>query len=253
MRGLLAGVLPDSRDDRATLALLAWCAVALIAAEFLILPFRTATFWLPFLAARASTPPWQSPELRALVPQLWWTMGQVVLWVGVPTLLFRRTRATPFSIGLPRTSRGLLLYLGMIAVMSPVIVVMSARPEFLRTYPLVHPVAGAPLTWSLLLPYWVCYATILFTTEYFFRGVLLFALEPKLGKLAIAVSVMPYALVHVHKPAPEAFASIAAGYILGYFALTTRSIGGGVLVHCAVAIGMDAMALTRNGAFPTSW
>ena len=37
--------------------------------------------------------------------------------------------------------------------------------------------------------------------------------------------------------------AIIAGTILGTLAMRTRSIWGGVLIHCAVAFTMDGMAL----------
>jgi membrane protease YdiL (CAAX protease family) len=174
----------------------------------------------------------------------------LLLWVIVPAVLMRRDGPLPFSVALPGTRRGLALYGGLIAIMAPAVLIAGQRADFLNTYPLLHP--APPLEWStgLLLTYWLCYGAILFSTEFFFRGVLLFGLEPKLGLAAVGVSVLPYCLIHAHKPLPEAFGSIVAGYVLGYLALRTRSIGGGVLVHCAVAFSMDALALVRNGLWP---
>lgn len=56
-----------------------------------------------------------------------------------------------------------------------------------------------------------------------------------------------------HKPLPEAMGAIVAGVVLGWLALRTRSIWGGVLLHVAVALSMDALALWRAAAFPQSW
>ena len=226
-------------NDRALHLILGWSAFALMGAEFLAIPLRT----------RQMFPEWAG-TLRTFV---WWAGLQLVLWVIVPTLLLRRSGPLPFSIAPPRTSRGLALYGGLFALMIPAIFVAGQRPDFLSTYPLLHP--APPLVWSggLLLAYWVCYGTILFSTEFLFRGVLLFSLESRLGLAAVGVSVLPYCLIHVHKPLPEAFGSIVAGFVLGYFALTTRSIGGGVLVHCAVAFSMDTLALVRNGLWPTAF
>jgi membrane protease YdiL (CAAX protease family) len=134
--------------------------------------------------------------------------------------------------------------------MIPALLLASRRGDFLNTYPLLHLAPGTPMTAGVLLGYWLCYATILFSTEFFFRGVLLFSLESRLGVHAVGLSVLPYCLIHVHKPFPEALGSIVAGYVLGTLALRTRSIGGGVIVHCAVALGMDALALVRNGEWP---
>jgi uncharacterized protein len=222
-------------DERRLLGLLAWSAAALIAAEFLLIPLRV----------RRLVPSWDG----TLRPFVWWAAGLLVLWVVVPTVIMRGKRSLPFSIALPRTRAGLALYGGLVAVMLPALLIASRDPAFLSTYPMLRP--APPLTWSAgtLVVYWLCYGTILFSTEYLFRGVLLFALEPRLGVASVGVSVLPYCLIHVHKPLPEAFGSIIAGFVLGYLALRTRSIGGGVLVHCVVAFTMDALALSRLGVF----
>jgi len=162
---------------------------------------------------------------------------------------YRTCVSHPSSSG----TRPLAIYGAWLAFTIPVLLVASARPEFLRAYPLLHSHQANEWSWSPLLLFWVCYCTILFCTEYFFRGILLLALAPRLGVLSVAVSTIPYAMIHLHKPAPEAFASIGAGFILGYLAYTTRSIGGGIIVHCTVAIGMDAMAMWRNGTMPLHW
>lgn len=222
---------PRALNDRALNQLLGWSAFALIAAEFVLIPMRVRRWF----------PEWSG----TLNPFVWWAVGLMVMWVVVPAVLMRRNGPLPFSIGPPRTRNGIALYGGLIALMIPALMLASRRPDFLATYPLLHPTP--PVVWSggLLAAYWLCYGSILFSTEFFFRGVLLFGLESRLGMAAVGVSVLPYCLIHAHKPLPEAFGSIVAGYVLGYLALRTRSIGGGVLVHCSVAFGMDTLALLR--------
>jgi hypothetical protein len=248
--------------ERALLGLLAWCAVALILAEFLLLPFRTARLapeltqalapgvrFGSIAAADDSMAP-LGPWWGSVAPHAWWALGLLLLWVAVPALLLRRAGPLPFTVGPPGTARGLALYGALVAVMLPLLWVVSGQAGFLRTYPMLRPEQAVEWSWRLLFLFWGCYATILFATEFLFRGVLLFALVPRLGAVAVAVSVMPYALIHVHKPLPEALGSIVAGFVLGALAFRTGSIGGGVLVHCAVAIGMDLLALLRTGRLP---
>jgi membrane protease YdiL (CAAX protease family) len=216
--------------------LLGWGAISLIAAEFVTIPMRTRV-WFPEWAGTLKT-------------FEWWAVGLVLLWVVIPALILRRDGPLPFSVTPPRTARGIALYGALIAIMLPAIALAGQRPDFLATYPLFRPAPPLTLTSDVLLVYWLCYGLILFSTEFFFRGVLLFSLESRLGVSAVGVSVLPYCLIHVHKPLPEAFGSIVAGGVLGYLALRTRSIGGGVLVHCAVAFGMDTLALVQKGQWP---
>src|SRR5215469_18060163 len=70
------------------------------------------------------------------------------------------------------------------------------------------------------------------------------------GNCRVPVSVMPYMMIHFTKPWPEALASIVAGLVLGSLAWKTKSIWGGVCVHCAVAITMDLLALSHKGQLP---
>ncbi|MCC6244801.1 MAG: CPBP family intramembrane metalloprotease [Gemmatimonadaceae bacterium] len=225
---------PHAYREATVQGTLLWAAVAVWFAEFVLIPMRSRVWF----------PDWPG----TINPFLWWTTGLVASWVIVPAIILRREGPLPFSIALPRTMRGIALYGAIIAIMAPAVYIASLRGDFTNTYPLFKPIDG--WSWPLLLGYWTCYAAILFCTEFFFRGVLLFSLESRLGLSAIGVSVIPYCLIHAHKPLPEAFGSIIAGLVLGWLALRTRSIGGGVLVHCAVAIGMDALALIGRGGLP---
>jgi membrane protease YdiL (CAAX protease family) len=59
------------------------------------------------------------------------------------------------------------------------------------------------------------------------------------------VMVVPYCMIHYGKPMPETLGAIVAGIVLGTLAMRTRSIWGGVLIHIAVAITMDMMAVAN--------
>ena len=100
---------------------------------------------------------------------------------------------------------------------------------------------------------WILYECIymlqFFAVEFFFRGFCLFRLERFAGWYAIPIMVIPYALIHIYKPLPEALGSVAGGLILGYLAIKTRSIWPGFIVHCGIALSMDVFALMRTGWF----
>ena len=84
--------------------------------------------------------------------------------------------------------------------------------------------------------------------EFFFRGFVLFGLERRYGAiLAILVQTIPSTLVHIGKPASEAFAAIGAGLLFGYLAVRTRSILYPLLLHAAVGIGTDAFLVLQAG------
>ena len=132
--------------------------------------------------------------------------------------------------------------------MVPIIWVMASKDSFQSFYPMYK-----PERLSLWLLYEFVYMFQFVSLEFFFRGFALFRLEQIIGKFAIVVLVIPYSLLHIHKPFPEAAASIIAGLVLGYLALKSRSIWPGLLVHFGVAFSMDFFALLRSGRMAILW
>jgi uncharacterized protein len=59
---------------------------------------------------------------------------------------------------------------------------------------------------------------------------------------------VPYCMIHFSKPLPEALGAIVAGVVLGTLSLRTGSILGGAMLHVAVAVTMDVLALARKAA-----
>ena len=130
--------------------------------------------------------------------------------------------------------------------MVPVIWMASGREEFLLTYPFADSARDGPME---LLKWELFYGLQFFALEFFFRGFMLFGLEERFGRNAIFVMVVPYCMLHFFKPLPETTGAVLAGVALGIIAMRTRTIFGGVLIHWAVAITMDVMAIVRSGGF----
>lgn len=139
------------------------------------------------------------------------------------------------------------IYVGLYAAVFPVIFLVSWSPEFYSFYPM-YPQAGR--SWMDLLSWESLYAGQFIALEFFFRGFLVGGLGRYIGILSVPVSVMPYMMLHFSKPWPEAYAAIVAGLVLGWLAWKTKSIWGGVCIHCAVAVSMDLMALSHKGQLP---
>ena len=132
------------------------------------------------------------------------------------------------------------------AVMVPVVVAASFTPTFAKQYPLAR---TADDSLAALLVFELVMLVYFIGWEFFFRGYMLFALEKHIGKVAILVQMIPFAVLHGNKPLPEALGAIVVGILLGYFALATRSFWYCALVHFAVAATMDVAALAQKGFF----
>lgn len=187
-----------------------------------------------------------SPGLSA---GLVWVASLLVFFVVIPAIVVRVWHREPLaSIGWNARglARHLRAYLPLYALALPLVVLAAQRADFTRTYPFVVS-ARTDLPTFLI---WECaYAVSFLAVEAFFRGYLLFTCEARLGWLSIFVMIVPYTMVHFHKPWPEALGAIAVGITLGGLALAYRSFWGGVVLHAMVALTMDALAVHRAGLF----
>ena len=179
--------------------------------------------------------------------QIWLSGLCLVLMVLVPVLYIL---AFPTKSGWGLTHRlkfnDYAIYLILAAIMLPIIWIAAGLPSFQHIYPFYK-----PETLSQWIIFELIYLTQFFCVEFFFRGPLLLRLNARFGLAAIGMMVVPYALLHIYKPFPEALGSIIAGFVLGYLAIKLRSIWPGVLLHCLVALSMDSFALLRSGRLAT--
>lgn len=186
-----------------------------------------------------------STDRLALYSQIHFSLSAFVLFVCVPTLfhfIFPVRENGVFGLGVRSLPPHLPIYAALPAVMIPVVWFVSQGPAFYEFYPMYNPES---------LRFWLLFEAVyflqFFAVEFFFRGLLLFRLERRFGLLAVWIMVVPYALIHIHKPFPEALGSIVAGVVLGTLSIKSRSIWAGVAVHCAVAFAADFFALLHSG------
>ena len=180
----------------------------------------------------------------------WWVGVIIAGYLALPAIVMammpgNRLRGCNLSFGGFR--RHFWIYVGLYGAVLPVIWLVSLTPEFYTFYPM-YPQAGR--SWFDLLSWEALYAGQFIALEFFFRGFLVGGLSRFLGALAVPVCVMPYLMIHFTKPWPEAAGSVVAGFVLGWLAWKTKSIWGGVCVHCAVASTMDLLALAHKGQLP---
>ncbi len=237
MRGVWKDI--KSLDPRATAALLVTAVV------LLLLEFKgQASAWRmqPWLRER-----YPFPKDLDWASQVAWALSAAVL-LGLGPFLFAvlgmRMKPRDFGFRWRGFVRHLPLYMALYVLMVPLIWWASTRPSFLQTYPFPHLAReNARAFWMWEAVYLLQFAAL----EMFFRGFLVFSLERRFGLHGIFVMVIPYAMIHLHKPMPEAFGAIGAGILLGYLALRTRSFYGGILLHFGVALTMDLLARGARG------
>ncbi|MEM6991982.1 MAG: type II CAAX endopeptidase family protein [Myxococcota bacterium] len=183
----------------------------------------------------------------SLRPRAYWAGFKLVTGFMIPAAciwLVIRGRLRDHGWTLRGEARGLRLAFILLAVVLPVIVAASYTTQFQQTYPRY---SGAGRSMNHLALWFVAYGFQFLMLEFFFRGFLLFSLARHFGSSAIFITVVPYAMIHFGKPLAETFGSIAAGIALATLALRTRSIAGGVVIHCGAAFAMDLLGLAHSG------
>lgn len=181
----------------------------------------------------------------------WWSGAKVVGYLVVPAILVLVTgmRLRDCGAQIRGTGRHLWIYVVLYLAILPVVVIASRTEAFQHTYPFYK---LAPRSWTDLVAWEAMYAASFLALEFFFRGFMLFTLRRAFGSTAIFVMIVPYCMIHFHKPVAEVTGAIFAGIILGTLALRTRSIWCGVLIHVSVALSMDLLSMWRTTGFPGS-
>ena len=185
------------------------------------------------------------PNHIAFLAQLYFSSFALICYVFIPLVynwIFPPGLENPFGLTLKGLRPYFPVYIAIVVGMIPIIWIASYQPGFHHFYPMYKPV-----TIGMWFLFEAVYMVQFFCVEFFFRGFTLFRLEAKFGYHAITIMVIPYALLHIHKPFAEALASIIAGLVLGMLALKSRSIWPGVVIHCAIAFCMDWFALIQSG------
>lgn len=233
---------PKTGIPREAAAIYLTAAFCLVGGHFL----TRSSVW-PAAAKALGNALFDNPDLGGLA---WWALGSVFFYVGPPLLVaWVVLGKSPLSLGLRLGGlhRHIWIYALLFVGVLPLVYLSSLRPDFLYTYPFN---ANVSASWKAFLVWECLYVLQFFGLEVFFRGFLLFPLEEDMGWRAVFVMTVPYAMIHFQKPFLEANAAVFAGMILGFAALRTRSVLGGVLLHGAVAVTMDVLALSQRGLWP---
>lgn len=115
--------------------------------------------------------------------------------------------------------------------------VASTDPAIQACYPL-NPGAGkSPQMFAI---HAVAYLMFYLGWEFHFRGFLQLGLRERLGDVnALLVQVLASGLLHIGRPASEAFLSLLAGVLWGVLVIRTRSLLAGLTQHYLLGISLD--------------
>lgn len=187
-------------------------------------------------------------ELK-LLAQLFTTTSFWIFFILLPIIFLKITnsprnetfRLEGLSLPQKKAWAPYILF-GIIMVM--ILAAICSQPSFYRFYPLFRP--NSLKEWML---FELIYLPQFIAVEFFFRGPLLFKFHKSIGRSAIALMTLPYAIIHIHKPFPEAMASVIAGMVLCHYSLKSKSIWPGVILHMLVAVSADFFGLFYGGSF----
>ncbi len=168
----------------------------------------------------------------------WWAVKLSVFYLGIPLFILYIGKKDPrkYGLTLKNWKRSVLYFLIVLTVSLPIMLYGSSLESFQQYYPLFS---------CESLP---CFAKnelfigiVMLSTEFFFRGFLMFELRKSIGWYAILVQAIPYGFIHIGKPTIELYYSFFAGIVLGYMDYKTESILPSFLSHYIPAIIFDIL------------
>jgi len=173
------------------------------------------------------------------------SIAEFLLLVAIPTVYLklagRRLKDYGFTGG--DVLQGLKYTVVIFMLATPFMLVGSTIESFRAYYPLWKP-AYANINNFIL--YELAVGVMLFSTEFFYRGFLLFTLnkETKYGNL---IQAFIYALAHIGKPFLEVPYSFFAGLVFGSVDARCKSILPSFLMHFLGNVAFDLMILYFTG------
>ena len=199
---------------------------------------------------RSELAPFFPEEWRGLMAWGWWFGIQAITGFVIPAacLLFLFKRR-PAAIGLGAGDWRLAL--GVTAAYLPLVIVgtwiLSDGLDFQLQYPHFRPAVD---DWGIFATYEVLFLLYWIGWEYLWRGFVLFGTVHTFGIYAVFVQAMPFAILHVDKPLPEALLSLLGGVALGALVWRCRSFWVAVPIHAAQMLILDfwCSMRMRNGS-----
>ena len=190
-------------------------------------------------------PDYQFDQNVYLYEYLYWFIGDFFTFFILPVLIIRfflKGNLKNFGLTAGDSGIGIKITLLFLAVMIPLVWIVSSLPGFVRTYPQL---ASARDNWNTFFIFEAGLLFYVFAWEFIWRGFMLFGLKEKFGYYAIFIQMIPFLILHNGKPPAETFGAIIAGLALGVLAWRTRSVYYCVITHAGVMFGIDLISTLR--------
>ena len=244
------------RLDRKTLTVILIAAACLTIQNYSMAPDRCIPL-CGFVAERVSGPEarkevaatlraWTSDQ-RIRLP--WFGICAILTYTVLPMFAIKvvfRENLLDYGLGIRGVIADWPVYAAFACIMVPLVGLFSGEERFQDIYPFYR-IQSRDEVGPIFFRWEVIYALQFVALEFFFRGFMVHGTKHRFGAYAVFVMVLPYCMIHYHKPWPEACGSILAGVGLGVVSLVTRSIWPGAALHIMVAWGMDFSSLWRRG------
>ena len=180
----------------------------------------------------------------------WWVIVVTVFYLAIPAVCIKSMygeRLADYGLSFRLEPGFGKLFITVLAIMIPLVYLMSLTESFAAKYPFLQIYDGEPYIGTTLLIWELIYFVQFFGLEFFFRGFLVHSLKPALGIYSVFAMTVPYCMIHFGKPPAEAMSAIAAGIFLGWLSYRNGNIWMGLFLHCTVAFSMDVLALYNKG------
>jgi len=182
-----------------------------------------------------------------------WLFFQSIFFTFIPLLLMRG-EGLKLIKNSPKTSVKYALL--MLVAAFPIMLYASSLSAFNQYYPIDY---RARLSAGNFLRHELVILGIMFNTEFFFRGFLLFTLieffkgtgitKEKSEKIGIAVHAVPYMLVHVGKPFLEVPYSFFAGLVFGFADVKAVSVLPSFIAHFVSSVVFDVLSIVQSVSY----
>ena len=135
-----------------------------------------------------------------------------------------------------------MLALAGCLVMTPVVQWFATLPDVAAYYSVSAAPLGEVVITNIL---------DLTSSEFLFRGFLMFTLVRAVGPIGVLIAVMPFAFGHLGKPVLELLSTLVGGLAYGWLAWRTRSIVWGSIAHVYILSLVTLAAAAAVGSAAT--